>query len=58
MERIHSPPTISENRLKSFCEVGYTSFQPNVFAAVERILMEILVGVELHAWCPVALKKL
>jgi len=40
IERIHPPPTNSKNRLKSFCEVG----------------LEILVGVGLHAWCPVALK--
>jgi len=43
------PPTNSENRLKSFCEVGYATFRPNVFAAGKRISVEILVGVGLHA---------
>jgi len=57
IERIHPPPTNGNNRLKSFCEVGYTNFRPNVFAAGKRISMEILVGIELHAWCPVALKR-
>jgi len=42
--------------LKPFCEVGYTNFRPNVFGTGKKISMEILVGVELHAWCPVALK--
>ena len=37
-------------------QVDYANFRPNVFAAGERISMEILVGVGLHAWCPVALK--
>ena len=57
IERIHPPPTNSKNRLKSFCEVGYASFRPNVLAAGKRRSMEILVGVGLHAWCPVALKR-
>jgi len=57
IERIHPPPTNSKKRLKSFCEVGYANFRPNVFGAGKRISMEILVGVVLHAWCPVALKR-
>jgi len=40
----------------SFCEVGYANFRPNVFAAGQRISTEILVGVGLHARCPVASK--
>jgi len=43
--------------LKSFYEVGYANFRPNVFAAGKRILMKILVGVRLHARFPVALKR-
>jgi len=54
IERIHPPPTHSKNRFKSFCEIGYAKFRPNVFAAGKRISMEILVGVGLHAWWPVA----
>ena len=50
-------PTNSKNRLKSFCEVGYANFRPNIFVAGKRISMEILVGVGLHAWCPVASKR-
>ena len=57
IERIHPPPTNSKNRLKSFFEVGHANFRPNVFAAGKRISMEILVGVGLHARCPVALKR-
>jgi len=57
IERIHPPPTNCKNRLKSFCEVGYANFRPNVFAAGKRISVEILVGVELHARCPVPLKR-
>ena len=59
IERIHPQriqPTSTKNRLISFCEVGYDNFRPNVFAAGKRISMEILVGVGLHACCPVALK--
>jgi len=56
-ERIQPPPTNSKNRLKSFCEIGYANFRPNVFAAGKRMLMEILVGVGLHARWPVALKR-
>jgi len=37
--------------------VGYTNFRPKIFAAGKRISIEILVGVRLHAWCPVALKR-
>jgi len=43
--------------MKSFCEVGYTNFRPKAFAAGKRISMEILVGVGLHARCPVALQR-
>ena len=50
IERIHPPPTNSKNRLKSFCDVGYANFRPNVFAAGKRISMDM------QAWCPVALK--
>ena len=57
IERIHPPPTNSKNKLKSFCEVGYANLRSNVFAAVNRISVEILVGVGLHARCPVALKR-
>jgi len=57
IERMHPLPTNSKNRLKSFCEVGYAKFRPNVFAAGKSISMEILVGVGLHAWWPVALKR-
>ena len=46
---VHPPPANSKNRLKSFFEVGYANFRPNVFAAGKRISMEILVGVEVHA---------
>jgi len=46
---MHPTPTNSKNILKSFCEVGYANFRPNVFAAGKRISMEILVGVGLHA---------
>ena len=42
---VHPPPASSKNRLKSFSEVGYANFRPNVFAAGKRISMEILVGV-------------
>jgi len=49
IERIHAPPTKSKNRLKSFCEAGYANFRPNAFAAGERISVEILVGVGMHA---------
>jgi len=49
IERIHPPPTSTKNRLKSFCEVGYANFKPNVFVAGKRISMEILVEVALHA---------
>jgi len=49
IERRHPPPTNSKYRVKSFCEVGYTNFRPNVFGAGKRISMEILVGVRLHA---------
>ena len=55
--RMHPPPTNSKYSLKSFCEVGYDNFRPNVFGAGKRISLEILVGVRLHAWCPVALKR-
>jgi len=44
--------------LKSFCEVGYANFWPNVFAAGKRMSMEILVVVGLHALCPAAFKKI
>ena len=54
---VHPPPANSKNRLKSFCEVGYAHFRPNVFAPGKRISMEILVGVGVHAWCPAALKR-
>jgi len=53
---VHPPPTNSKNRLKSFCEVGYANFSPNVIVAGKRISMEILVVVGLHAWSPVAFK--
>jgi len=49
IERIHPPPTNGTYRLKSFCEVGYANFRPNVFGGGKRISMEILVGVGLHA---------
>jgi len=49
IQRKHPPPTTSKNRFKSFCEVGYANFRPNVFAAGKRISMEILVGLGLHA---------
>jgi len=49
IERIHLPPTNSKNKLKSFCEVGYANFRPNVFAAGKRMSMEILAGVRLLA---------
>ena len=49
-------PTNSKNRLKSFCEVGYIKFRPNIFVAGKTISMKILGGVGLHEWCPVALK--
>ena len=49
IERKHPPPTTTKNRFKSFCEVGYANFRPNVFAEGKRISMEILVGVGMHA---------
>jgi len=49
IERIHHSPSNSKNRLKSFCEVGYATSTPNVFAAGKRISREILEGVGLHA---------
>ena len=36
IERIHPPPTNSKNRLKSFCEVGFADFRPNVFFLLVR----------------------
>jgi len=48
--RIHPRPTNSKYKVKSFCEVGYAHFRPNVFSAGNWISMEILVGVKLHAW--------
>jgi len=42
-ERTHPPPTNSEYRVKSFCEVGYANFMPNVFGAGKRISTEIWV---------------
>jgi len=48
IERMHPPPTSTKNRLKSFCEVGYDNFRPNVFAAGRKISTEILEGVVLH----------
>jgi len=54
---LHPPHANSKNRLKSFFEVGYTIVRPNVFAAGKRISIEILEGVGVHAWCPVALKR-
>ena len=44
IERMHPPLTISKYRLKSFCEVSYADFRPNVFGAGKMISMEILVG--------------
>jgi len=44
--------------LISFCEAGCANLGPNVFAADKRLAMEIFVGVELHAICPVAFKDL
>jgi len=49
IERIHPPHTNSKYRVKSFFEVGYANFRPNVFGAGKRISMEIFVGVGLHA---------
>jgi len=57
IERIHPPLTNSKYRVKSFCEVGYANFRPNVFGAGKRRSMEILLGVGLHAWCPVSLNR-
>ena len=57
IEGKYPPPTSTKNRLKSFCEVGYTNSRPNDFAAGKRISMEILEGVGLHAWCSVTLKR-
>jgi len=57
VERIHPPPTNNKHRSKSFCEVGYANFMTNVFAAGKKISMEILVGVGMHAKCPVVLKR-
>ena len=57
IERINPTPTYSKNRLKSFCEVGFANFRPNVFAVGKRISMQILVGVGLHARCSPALKR-
>ena len=57
VETIQPAPTNSKNILKSFHEVRYANFRPNAFATGKRISMEILVGVVLHAWCPVTLKR-
>jgi len=54
---MHPPSTNSKNRLKSFCEVGYANYRLNVFAA-KRISVETLVGLGLHARCPVPLKRI
>jgi len=37
IERIHPPPTNRKNRLKSFCEVGYANFKPNVLKNIYRL---------------------
>ena len=58
LKRIRPPPTNSKNILKSFCEVGYTNFRPNVFSADKRISVEILGGVGLHALMPIFIKKI
>ena len=57
-KRIHPPPTNSKYRVKSFCEVGYTSFRPNVFAVDKRICMEILVGGGVACMIPSSIKKI
>jgi len=36
IERIHPPPTKSKYRLKSFCEVGYANFRPNILLLVRE----------------------
>jgi len=36
---MRSPPTNNENRLKSFCKVGYANFRPNVIAAGKWIII-------------------
>ena len=46
---VHPPPANNANKLKSFCEVGYANFRPNVFAVGKRISMEISVGMGVHA---------
>jgi len=58
IERIRPPPTNNKYRLKSFCEVGYANFRPNVFSAGKRISMEILLGVGLHAVMPSCIEKI
>jgi len=54
---MYPPSTNSKNRLKSFCEIGYANYRLHIFAAGKRISVEILVGLGLHARCPVALKR-
>jgi len=49
IEKIRPLPTNNKNRLKSFLEVDYANFRPNVLSAGKRISMEILVGGGLHA---------
>jgi len=41
ISRIHPPSTNTKNILKSFCQVGYANFMPNVFAAGKRISMNM-----------------
>jgi len=49
IERIHPPPTSSKNRLKSVCDIGYANLRPNLFVTCKKILIEVLVGMGLHA---------
>ena len=51
-------PSAAKINCKSFCKVGYANFGQTFFATSKRISMEILVGVGLHAWCPLLTKDL
>ena len=46
-----------QNRMKSFCEVGYANYRPNVFVAGKRISVEIFEVLGLHEWCSISLKR-
>jgi len=52
---VFHPPAIKIDL--NHCEVNYATSRPNFFANGNRISIEILVGVGLHALCSVALRR-